>query len=41
MPALQEATIRKIRIAKGQAFVVRSVDEVRAVLTVPCNEQRR
>jgi Holliday junction resolvase len=37
--ALQEATIRKIRNAKGQAFVVRSVDEVRAVLTVPCDEQ--
>lgn len=36
---LQEATIQKIRNAKGQAFIVRSVDEVRAVLTVPCNEQ--
>ncbi len=33
--ALQEATISKIRFAKGQAFIVRSVDEVRAVLTVP------
>ncbi len=29
---LQEATIRKIRAAGGTALVVRSVDEVRAVM---------
>ena len=30
--ALQDATIRKILAAGGQAYVVRSVDEVRAIL---------
>lgn len=36
---LQEATIRKILAAGGTALVVRSVDEVRAVLSAPCDEQ--
>lgn len=30
--ALQDATIRKIRKCGGQAFVVRSVDEVKEIL---------
>ena len=30
--ALQDATIRKILAAGGQAYVVRSLDEVRAIL---------
>ena len=30
--ALQDATIRKIRKSGGQAFVVRSVDEVKEIL---------
>ena len=30
--ALQDATIRKIRECGGQAFVVRSVDEVKEIL---------
>ncbi len=30
--ALQEATIRKILAAGGEAYVVRSVDEVRSIL---------
>lgn len=29
--ALQEATIKKIQKAEGQAFIVHSVDEVRAI----------
>ena len=40
---LQEATIRKILAAGGTAAVVRSVDEVRAILNrygvAPCNDQ--
>ena len=35
---LQEATIRKILAADGTAVVVRSVDEVRAVIEAPCDE---
>lgn len=35
---LQEATIRKILKAGGVAVIVRSVDEVRAVIEAPCNE---
>lgn len=35
---LQEATIRKILAAGGTAVVVRSVDEVRAVIESPCDE---
>lgn len=35
---LQEATIRKILKAGGTAVVVRSVDEVRAVIESPCDE---
>ena len=35
---LQEATIRKIIKAGGTAVVVRSVDEVRAVIEAPCDE---
>ena len=35
---LQEATIRKIRGAGGVAVIVRSVDEVRAVIEAPCDE---
>ena len=35
---LQEATIRKILAAGGTAVVVRSVDEVRAVIEAPCDE---
>lgn len=35
---LQEATIRKIREAGGVAGIVRSVDEVRAILEAPCNK---
>ena len=30
--ALQESTIRKILAARGQAFVIRSVDEVRTAI---------
>lgn len=30
--ALQDATIRKIQASGGRAFVVRSVDEVKAIL---------
>ena len=35
---LQEATIRKILNAGGVAVIVRSVDEVRAIIEAPCNE---
>ena len=35
---LQVATIRKILKAGGVAVIVRSVDEVRAVIETPCNE---
>lgn len=35
---LQEATIRKILKAGGVAVIVRSVDEVRAVIGAPCDE---
>ena len=35
---LQEATIRKIFAAGGTAVVVRSVDEVPAVIESPCDE---
>lgn len=35
---LQEATIRKIFAAGGTAVVVRSVDEVQAVIESPCDE---
>ena len=35
---LQEATIRKILAAGGTAVVVRSVDEVQAVIESPCDE---
>lgn len=41
--ALQDATIRKILAAGGHAYVVRSVDEVRAILQdagfAPCKEK--
>lgn len=35
---LQEVTIRKILKAGGVAVIVRSVDEVRAVIEAPCDE---
>lgn len=35
---LQEATIRKILKAGGVAVIVRSADEVRAVIEAPCDE---
>lgn len=35
---LQEATIRKILNAGGVAVIVRSVDEVRAIIEAPCDE---
>ena len=35
---LQKATIRKILRARGVAAIVRSVDEVRAILEAPCDE---
>lgn len=35
---LQKATIRKILAAGGTAVVVRSADEVRAIIEAPCNE---
>ena len=34
---LQEATIRKILKAGGVAVIVRSVDEVRAIIEAPCD----
>lgn len=35
---LQEATIRKILKAGGVAVIVRSVDEVRAIMEAPCDK---